>query len=173
MSRLFHHQQHPHVAARREQGPVKVGGQLKRSNWYARGNAWLAVKITAMVGSMTCAWLFAAWAIAGLPTAMEPGGIGFFNWFAEELLQLVLLSVIIVGQNIQAAAADKRAEQTYLDAEAILHESSQIQAHLETQDAAILGIQDHQQAQAEQLAGLIAQMTALVAAAAPKQDAAE
>jgi hypothetical protein len=34
---------------------------------------------------------------------------------------LVLLPIIIVGQNVQARAADKRSEQTYSDAEAILH----------------------------------------------------
>jgi Tfp pilus assembly protein PilO len=47
---------------------------------------------------------------------------------------LVLLPVIIVGQNIQGAASDKRAEQTYSDAEAILHEAMQIQEHLAVQD---------------------------------------
>ncbi|TMG01311.1 MAG: DUF1003 domain-containing protein [Chloroflexi bacterium] len=41
-----------------------------------------------------------------------------------------------MGQNIQAKAADRRAEQTYKDAEAILHECSEIQAHLMAQDDA-------------------------------------
>jgi hypothetical protein len=49
----------------------------------------------------------------------------------------VLLPVIIVGQNVQARAADKRAQQTYGDAEAILHESLQLQAHLQAQDAVL------------------------------------
>jgi hypothetical protein len=47
----------------------------------------------------------------------------------------VLLPVIIVGQNVQARAADKRSQQTYADAEAILHECMQLQAHLQAQDA--------------------------------------
>jgi hypothetical protein len=46
----------------------------------------------------------------------------------------VLLSIIIVGQNVQAAASDERAESTYQDAEAVLHEALQIQEHLLTQD---------------------------------------
>jgi len=37
---------------------------------------------------------------------------------AQTFLQLVLLSVIMVGQNVQAAAADKRAEATFHDASA-------------------------------------------------------
>jgi phosphoribosyl-ATP pyrophosphohydrolase len=47
---------------------------------------------------------------------------------------LVLLSVIIVGQNLLAAAADKRAEATYNDADAVLHEAVKIQEHLLAQD---------------------------------------
>ena len=46
----------------------------------------------------------------------------------------------MVGQNIQSAAADKRSEDTYLDAEALLHEAQQLQAHLAAQDAAIEAI---------------------------------
>ena len=56
------------------------------------------------------------------------------QWIAQAFLQLVLLSIIIVGQNVQAAAADERAENTFQDAEAVLHEALQIQEHLLTQD---------------------------------------
>jgi len=52
----------------------------------------------------------------------------------------VLLPIIIVGQNIQSAAADKRAEDTYKDAEAVLSEAEEIQKHLLNQDEAIDGI---------------------------------
>jgi len=83
---------------------------------------------------MWCAYTFAVLAIAGLPTALKPGNIGLLFWTSSDFLQLTLLSVIIVGQNIQARAADKRAEQTYQDAEAVLHEAIQIQAHLAAQD---------------------------------------
>jgi hypothetical protein len=131
---LFVRTPHAHVADRRAAGPVTVAGQLKRASRYGRFNAWLAVRITGAVGTMTCAYLFGAWAVYGLPVALQPGGIGLANWFAEEFLQLVLLSVIIVGQNIQAAASDKRSEQTYLDAEAILHGQEQAEAHAAAQD---------------------------------------
>jgi uncharacterized membrane protein len=55
---------------------------------------------------------------------------------------LVLLPIIIVGQNIQAATADKRAEETYKDAEAVLKEAEEIQKHLMAQDEAISNILD-------------------------------
>ena len=43
---------------------------------------------------------------------------------------------IVTIEGIQGKAADKRAEQTYKDAEAVLHECMQIQQHLAAQDAA-------------------------------------
>ena len=74
-------------------------------------------------------------AIVSFPSAIRSGdSIIIVAWIAQTFLQLVLLPIIIVGQNIQAKAADKRGEQTYKDAEAILHECSQIQAHLAAQD---------------------------------------
>ena len=59
------------------------------------------------------------------------------SWISQTFLQLVLLSIIIVGQNVLAAAADKRSEATYEDADAVLHTSIDIQRHLEAQDAEI------------------------------------
>jgi prefoldin subunit 5 len=59
------------------------------------------------------------------------------SWVAQTFLQLVLLPIIIVGQNIQAKASDERAIATYDDAGAILEETKQIQGHLKAQDATI------------------------------------
>ena len=56
------------------------------------------------------------------------------QWIAQTFLQLVLLSIIIVGQNVQASASDERAENTFQDAEAVLHEALQIQEHLIKQE---------------------------------------
>jgi len=41
-------------------------------------------------------------------------------WVAQTFLQLVLLSIIMVGQKVAAAKSDRQLEQTYLDAEALL-----------------------------------------------------
>ncbi len=133
----FEHQPHPRTKAILEgtaRGPVRVLDQLDRSNAVARANSWLAVKVTTGVGSMWCAYLFGILALVGLPAALKPGGEGIIAWIAQTFLQLVLLSIILVGTNIQSAAADKRAQDTYSDAEAVLHEAMQIQQHLDTQD---------------------------------------
>lgn len=140
---LYEHIPHPWHEQRRQAGPVKVADQLKREGWYSRINARIAVWVTMAVGSMTCAWLFAALAFAGLPTALKPGNIGFLFWFSSDLLQLTLLSVILVGQNVQGQAADKRAQATYNDAEATAHAVDEITAHMSKQDEVLTAITQH------------------------------
>lgn len=94
---------------------------LKEAMGEAEGfNAKLAVLITRLVGTMWCAYLFTVIALIGLPPALKPGGEGIVSWIAQTFLQLVLLSVIMVGQNVQSLAADARAENTFKDAETIL-----------------------------------------------------
>jgi hypothetical protein len=112
--------------------PVKNADILKETS--TKFNAWLAVKITDAVGTMWCAYIFAALALIGLPAALKPGGEGIIAWIAQTFLQLVLLSIIIVGQNIAATASDRRSENTFKDAEAILSEAIEIQKHLKAQD---------------------------------------
>lgn len=125
----FKHIPHPHVAARKVQGVAKVTDE------HVGFNGTVASKITKGVGTMWCAYIFALIALISLPAAIASGSvIVIVAWVAQTFFQLVLLSVIMVGQDVQAKASDKRAEQTYLDAEAVLHECQQLQAHLEAQD---------------------------------------
>ena len=142
MSSLFVHHAHPRIQQRRAEAPAKVADQLPATGPAARFNSWLAVKITGVVGTMWCAYAFATIALIGLPAVLGltivPARFStIVLWVSSEFLQLVLLAVIIVGQNIQSQASDKRSEATYQDADAVLHEALQIQAHLEAQDAAI------------------------------------
>lgn len=83
-------------------------------------NAKLAVFVTNVVGTMWCAYLFTCISVLGLPAALRPNGEGIVAWIAQTFLQLVLLSVIMVGQNVQSLAADARAENTFHDTEQII-----------------------------------------------------
>ena len=86
-----------------------------------RFNQAVAIKVTGAVGSMYCAYIFAAIALISLPSAVSSGNvIVIVSWVAQTFLQLVLLSVIIVGQNASGEASDARAVKTLADAEAIL-----------------------------------------------------
>ncbi|MGO9341947.1 MAG: hypothetical protein ACLP6E_05440 [Acidimicrobiales bacterium] len=83
-------------------------------------NAKIAVFLTNIVGSMWCAYVFAIIAFLGLKPALKPGGEGIIAWIAQTFLQLVLLSVIMVGQNVQSVASDIRSQHTYDDTVEIL-----------------------------------------------------
>ena len=93
---------------------------------------------------MWCAYAFAALACVGLPSAISSHSpVVPVSWISQTFLQLVLLSVIIVGQNVLAAAADKRSEATFQDGDAVLHESVKLQEHLLAQDEVLTGQVDN------------------------------
>lgn len=104
----------------------------------AKFNNRLGLAITNRVGTMWAAYIFVALTLVSLPGAIaSKNTIVIVSWIAQTFLQLVLLPIIIVGQNIQARAADARAIATYNDADAILHDAKEIQSHLDEQDNAI------------------------------------
>ena len=139
MPDLYSYVPHPHAQQRQVSGPPKVAAAAAAVHGpgpIGRFNAKVGLKITLIVGTMWSAYLFTLLAIVSAPAAFQTGDkiIIIVAWIAQTFLQLVLLPIIIVGQNVQARAADKRSEQTYSDAEAILHECLQLQAHLQAQD---------------------------------------
>jgi hypothetical protein len=131
---IYQHIRHPHIAARRAARPVKVADQLPRDSAVNRFNTKVAIAITRAVGSMWCAYAFALFDLISLPAAIRGGASTIVSWVAQTFLQLVLLSIIMVGQNVQSAAADKLAEATFHDASATLYEMAQVQGHLVAQD---------------------------------------
>lgn len=96
-----------------------------------RFNRRAAIVTTKVVGTMWCAYFFAAFDILALPTAVRQGLYGVVQWTASFFLQLVLLSVIMVGQNIQGTASDARAAKTFADVEQILTELRELREALE------------------------------------------
>ena len=136
MAAIFTHVPHPYIAARKVTGPAKTADQRKKGKGpIGRLNARFGVFVTVAVGTMWCAYLFTLLALVSLPAALQSHDkIIIVAWIAQTFLQLVLLPIIIVGQNAQAAASDQRSEDTYRDGEAVLHEALQIQAHLQAQD---------------------------------------
>jgi len=76
-----------------------------------RLNAAIAVRVTKIVGTMYCAYVFTAIALVALPAAVQQGSpTVLVNWLSSNFLQLVLLPIIIVGQKVISAAQDARAE---------------------------------------------------------------
>ena len=99
-------------------------------------NAKFAVLITRGVGTMACAYAFCVIALVSLPAILieagvlssgdvphvltKPGLILIVAWIAQTFIQLVLLSIIMVGQDVQSIASDARSEHTFKDTQAIL-----------------------------------------------------
>ena len=120
------HIQHPWINERK-----KTGVHLTKHE-HVGLNGKIASIITISVGTMWTAYLFAGLAFVALPTAISQGSpTVLINWLSSNFLQLVLLPIIIVGQQIQAKVSDKQAEQTYRDAEAILQLQDQMHKLIE------------------------------------------
>src|SRR3981081_4379740 len=114
----FRHIPHPRLG----RSPVKVLEQ------HAGGfNGRLAVGITRAVGTMWAAYVFAALSLVSLPAAIRSHDpVVLVSWVSQTFLQLVLLAVIMVGQEVQSKADDKRSQQTFDDAEALIDEMHQV-----------------------------------------------
>lgn len=97
----------------------------------SRFNDWLALSITRIVGTMWCAYAFAALALVSLPAAIRDGVATLIAWIAQTFLQLVLLSIIMVGQKIAAEKSDRQLEQTYRDSEELLKINDEMQRLLQ------------------------------------------
>ena len=148
----YEYKQHPHVEARKSKGPA-VSKRHHSSKNALSLNDRIGLGVTKRVGSMWAAYVFFALTLVSLPAALASGNtLIIVSWVAQTFLQLVLLPIIIVGQNIQAKSSDDRAIATYEDAGAILEESKEIQAHLAAQDEALNAIVAKMQSLEEQIA---------------------
>jgi len=129
----FQYEPHPRIAERVKTPPPRVDDEQ------IGFNGRLATLITKGVGNM---WAFYAVALAmGLWIAVlgkavfgDPYPFALMLLVFGGIMQMLLMIAIMVGQQVLGGAADKRAAQTYKDAEAILSECQQLQAHLQSQD---------------------------------------
>ena len=137
----FVHHPHPQTESRKLQAPPKVADQ------HIGFNGRLGAAITRSIGTMWAVYV----AVFIQVTWMALATIGIWEFkkdpypfafllFLSNIVQLLLMFVIMVGQQVLGAASDKRAVVTYQDAEAILHECLQMQEHLLAQDKALEGI---------------------------------
>ena len=154
----FVHHPHPHTEKRKLQPPPKL------SDEHVGINGRLGAAITKRVGTMwafyiaavtMATWMVLAGFVWGPLHHIDPYPFAFLL-FLGNIVQLLLMFVIMVGQQVLGAASDKRAVVTYQDAEAILHECLQMQEHLTAQDRAMarmLGRMEQLEAKMEHSAG--------------------
>jgi hypothetical protein len=142
----YQYTQHPHVEKRKAKHPSKMNADADAGVLGATKltlNQRFGLAITKSVGTMWAAYAFFALSLVSLPAALMTGDtLIIITWIAQTFLQLVLLPIIIVGQNLQAAKAEHRAIATYEDATALLAETKEIQTHLTDQDRALSHLVD-------------------------------
>ena len=111
--------------------PPKVHDQVKTDGFFQKLNAKVGLRITVIVGTMWCAYAFAVIALLSLPSTLSSGSLfEIVVWISSSFLQLVLLPIIIVGQNVGSEAAAKQAESD--------HETLQLLSTVNAQQLQIL-----------------------------------
>lgn len=127
---------HPWIQKRRAAKPPRV------ADHHIGLNGRIAAALTRRVGTMWAFYVALVFQLGWIALA-QAGLIKFdpypfaFLLFLSSLVQLLFMFVIMVGQGVLGQAGDNRAEQTYLDAEAVLHECFRLQRHLAAQDKVI------------------------------------
>ena len=77
-------------------------------------NKHFAEKITEAVSTMWCAFLFALLALISLPSAIRSHDlVVIISWVSQTFLQLVLLSIIMVGQSASSKAVAQKINETH------------------------------------------------------------
>jgi uncharacterized membrane protein len=115
-------------------------------NFLKKLNQRIAQRITRSVATMWCAYLFAAIALISLPTAIKSGDtIVIVSWVAQTFLQLVLLSIIMVGQNVQSKSVEQKIDETHFAslAEFELAKEARTIAHQELKELRVISQEMH------------------------------
>jgi len=103
----------PRLITSRSVAPAIHGGGS-----VGRFNSWLAVHVTRAVGTMWAAYVFVLISLVSFPQALHAFLTGDtyvgIAWLSQSFLQLVLLPIIIVGQNVISASQDARAEADHI-----------------------------------------------------------
>jgi hypothetical protein len=95
---------HPYVTHPKEK-------RKKDRKGISKFNYWIALKITNGVGTMWCAYAFLILDILMLPPVIKAASIMVWvTYIAQTVLQLVLLPIIMVGQNVIQAQNEAKAD---------------------------------------------------------------
>lgn len=103
-------------------------------------NTRIAVLLTRSVGTMPTAYTFVVLAIVGLFAILgllSPIVAVLVAWTSQTLIQLVLLPVIMVGQNVLSRKSELMAAEQFKTTEKTYHDTELIMARMDAQDKKI------------------------------------
>lgn len=128
---LFQHKKHEHT-------PRNINEVHKASQGI---NARIAVFLTTVIGSMPTAYVFVVLAFTGLLAilgVLSPLIALLVAWLSQTFIQLVLLPVIMVGQNVLNEKQALQADEQFATTQKIYHDLEQAVEHLSEQDKELL-----------------------------------
>ena len=131
---LFHHEPHQHQ-------PRNVNLLHEAEKRAAGINTRIAVGLTKGVGTMWTAYTFVVLAVIGLFAILgllSPIVSLLVAWTSQTLIQLVLLPIIMVGQNVLGRKTELQADEQFHTTMSTYHDIEQIMQHLSAQDAELL-----------------------------------
>jgi len=117
--------------------PRNVNALLQAEQAAAGFNTRLAVGLTQRVGTMWTAYSFAVLAIIGLLAILNvltPVVALLVAWLSQTFIQLVLLPIIMVGQNVLGHKSELQADEQFNTTLKSYHDLEQIMQHLSAQD---------------------------------------
>ncbi len=109
----------------------------------AKFNYWIAVKITNGVGTMWCAYAFLLIDIVMLPPVIKAASIMVWvTYVAQTVLQLVLLPIIMVGQNVIQEQNEKKADSDHRTLTYLATMQDEQMQELKNQSEILISLQD-------------------------------
>lgn len=128
---------HPHPNHDR----IKHATQIHKERNIVSVNRKFAVFLTKNVGSMWTAYLFVLLAFVGLASILgylSPLVVVLVTWLSQTFIQLVLLPVIMVGQNVLNEHNEAQADVTYENTKHSLEDEKMMIEHLNQQDKVLI-----------------------------------
>ena len=131
---LYTHFAHPHV--------LKNVNELQKTE-QTNLNARIGVFLTKHIGTMWAAYSFMVLAIVGffaIIGVLPPTVALLVAWASQTFIQLVMLPVIMVGQNVLGRKAELQSDEMFATSQHSFSDIVQIMEHLDAQDQEILKI---------------------------------
>jgi hypothetical protein len=124
-------------------------------------NTQLAVWLTEHVGTMWTAYVFALLAIIGLLGILgllSPIVALLVAWLSQTFIQLVLLPIIMVGQNVLGRKSELQADEAYATTMKSYADIEAVMKHLDMQDQKILALEHLIKEQTDAILALVQNM---------------
>jgi hypothetical protein len=121
-------------------------------------NTQLAVWLTEHVGTMWTAYGFAVIAIIGLfgiLGLLSPLVALLVAWLSQTFIQLVLLPIIMVGQNVLGRKSELQADEAYATTMKTYADIEAVMKHLDNQDEKIFALEQLIQAQTDSILSIV------------------